>query len=154
MGLPGGSDSKDCLRCRRPGFDLWVGQIPWRREWQPIPVFFPGDSQGQRSLAGYRLWFCKVSDTTEVTSTSSFTPGWLQVLNTRGRQGAETEWETPVLFQSHSLSWLWIWESSGWKGSGPALWTWGLCVHMWWFCYKTVPSLCLCLFSTQVSQIS
>ena len=28
----------------RPGFDPWVGKIPWRREWQPTPVFFPGDS--------------------------------------------------------------------------------------------------------------
>ena len=33
-----------CLRCRRPGFDPWVGKIPWRRAWQPIPVFLPGDS--------------------------------------------------------------------------------------------------------------
>ena len=31
----------------------WVRKIPWRRKWQPIPVFFPGKSHGQRSLAGY-----------------------------------------------------------------------------------------------------
>ena len=30
-----------CLQCRRPGFDPWVGKIPWRREWQPTPVFLP-----------------------------------------------------------------------------------------------------------------
>ena len=38
---------------------------PWRREWQPTPVFFPGKSHGQRSLAGYSPWDLKESDTTE-----------------------------------------------------------------------------------------
>jgi len=32
------------LQCRRPGFSPWVGKIPWRRAWQPTPVFFPGES--------------------------------------------------------------------------------------------------------------
>ena len=32
-------------------FDPWVGKIPWSRAWQPTPVFLPGDSHGQRSLA-------------------------------------------------------------------------------------------------------
>jgi len=35
------------------GFDPWVGELPWRREWQPTPVFSPGESHGQRSLVGY-----------------------------------------------------------------------------------------------------
>ena len=39
-----------CLQCRRTGFDPWVRKIPWRREWIPIPVFFPGEFHGQRSL--------------------------------------------------------------------------------------------------------
>ena len=39
----------------------------WRRKWQPIPVFLPGESQGRRSLVGCRLYGCTVSDTTEVT---------------------------------------------------------------------------------------
>ena len=34
-------------------FDPWVGKVPWRRAWQPTPVFFLGESLGQRSLAGY-----------------------------------------------------------------------------------------------------
>jgi len=42
-----------CRRCRRPGFDPCIRKIPWRRKWQPIPVFLPGESRGQRSLAGY-----------------------------------------------------------------------------------------------------
>ena len=33
-----------CLQCRIPGFNPWVGKIPWRRAWQPTPVFLPGES--------------------------------------------------------------------------------------------------------------
>ena len=39
----------------------------WRRKWQPTPVFLPGESQGQRSLVGCRLWGGTESDTTEET---------------------------------------------------------------------------------------
>ena len=53
------------LQCRRPGFDPWAGKIPWRRAWQLTPVFLPGDSHGQRSLAGYSQWGRKESDSTE-----------------------------------------------------------------------------------------
>ena len=35
-----------CLQCRRPGFDPWVRKIPWRKEWQPTPVFLPGAFHG------------------------------------------------------------------------------------------------------------
>ena len=44
---------------------LKVGKIPWRRVRQPTPVFLPGESHGQRSLAGYGPWGCKESDTIE-----------------------------------------------------------------------------------------
>ena len=54
-----------CLQCRRPGFDPWVGKIPWRRKWQPPPVLLPGKSHGRRSLVGYSPWGCKESDMTE-----------------------------------------------------------------------------------------
>ena len=36
-------------------------------KWQPTPVFLPGESQGQRSLVGCRLWGRTGSDVTEVT---------------------------------------------------------------------------------------
>ena len=52
--LPQWLSGEECARqCRRCGFDLWVGTIPWRRKWQPVPVFLPGKSYGQRSLEGY-----------------------------------------------------------------------------------------------------
>ena len=44
-----------CLQCRRCGFDPCVKKIPWRKEWQPTPVFLPGKFHGQRSLAGYTV---------------------------------------------------------------------------------------------------
>ena len=46
-------------------FDPWVGKIPWRRKWQPTPVFLPEKSHGWRSLVGYSPWGHKESDTTE-----------------------------------------------------------------------------------------
>ena len=48
-----------CLQCRRPCFDSWVRKTPWRRKWQPTPVFLSEESHGQRSLAGYSPWGCK-----------------------------------------------------------------------------------------------
>ena len=42
------------------GFHPWVGKIPWRREQLPTPVFFPGESHGQRSMVGYSPWGCQV----------------------------------------------------------------------------------------------
>ena len=56
---------KHRLQCRRPGFDPRVGRIPWRRKWQPTPVFLPGESYGRRSLVGYSPRGSKESDTTE-----------------------------------------------------------------------------------------
>ena len=57
--------SSICLQCGRPGFEPWVGKIPWRRKWQSTPVLLPGKSHGQRSLVGYSLWGRKESDTSE-----------------------------------------------------------------------------------------
>ena len=47
------------------GLIPWVRKIPWRRKWQPTPVFLPEKSSGQRSLAGCGPEVCKESDTTE-----------------------------------------------------------------------------------------
>ena len=47
------------------GSDPCFGKSPWRREWQPTPVFFPGKFCEQRSLVGYSPWGCKKSNTTE-----------------------------------------------------------------------------------------
>ena len=49
-------------KCR---FTPWVGKIPWRRKWQPSPLFLPGEPHEQRSLAGYSAWGHTELDTTE-----------------------------------------------------------------------------------------
>ena len=51
------------MPCRRPRFDPLVGKIPWRRAWQPVPAFLPGECHGQRSLRGYSPWGHKELDT-------------------------------------------------------------------------------------------
>ena len=52
--FPGGSVVKNPTDNTRDMDSIhWVGQIPWRREWQPTPVFLPGYSHRQRSLTGY-----------------------------------------------------------------------------------------------------
>ena len=62
---------KNPLQCGTPGFDPWVGKIPYRRAWQPTPEFLPGESHGQRSLAGYNSpWSRKEWDMTERLSTA------------------------------------------------------------------------------------
>ena len=54
MGFPGGISGKEpACQCGRHGFNPWIAKILWRRAWQPTPVFLPGESHGQRSLAGY-----------------------------------------------------------------------------------------------------
>ena len=55
---------------QRLGCDPWVGKIPWRREWLLTPVFFPGEFHGQRSLAGYSPWGCRVG---QDRATNTFT---------------------------------------------------------------------------------
>ena len=58
-GLPWWLSEESTCQSRRCGFEPWVREIPWRRKWQYTPVFLPGKSQGQKSLAGYNPWGCK-----------------------------------------------------------------------------------------------
>ena len=87
-----------CLQCRRPGFDPWVRKIPWRREWQPTPVFLPGESHGQSSLVGYSPWRWEELDRTERL-----------ILNTRPTA------ISPLFYQHSPRGWgahSWWWQSS------------------------------------------
>ena len=61
------SDKEYACQCRRYGLNPWVGKMPWRREWQPTPVFLSGKFHGQRSLADCSQWGHKKSDMTEHT---------------------------------------------------------------------------------------
>ena len=66
-GLPwwlNGKESTCHRRLKRFGFCPWARKVPWRRKWQPTPVFLPGKSSVQRSLVGYSSWGCKELDMT------------------------------------------------------------------------------------------
>ena len=58
------ANAGDLKRC---GSNPWIRKISWRRAWQPTQVFLPGESLGQRNLAGYRPQGDKRLDTTEAT---------------------------------------------------------------------------------------
>ena len=100
-----------CRRCKRPGFDPWVGKISWRKKWKPTPVFLPGEVHGQRRLAGYYSpWGRKESDMTERmharthTHTHTHTlswKGWVFIHGLPGNTEA-SEWT----LQSDILEWL------------------------------------------------
>ena len=68
-GFPGGASGKEpagqCRRRQRCRSRLWVGGTPWRRAWQPTPVFLPAESHGQKSLAGYSPQGRRESDMAE-----------------------------------------------------------------------------------------
>ena len=58
QGFSGGAIVKNwsaSARDKRHGFNTWVEKIAWGRKCQPTPVFLPGESQGQRILAGYTV---------------------------------------------------------------------------------------------------
>ena len=61
--LSGQNVCQQWKRHRRCMFHLWMGKVPWRREWQPTPVFLPEKSHGQSNLVGYSPKGCRESDT-------------------------------------------------------------------------------------------
>ena len=56
---------------QRGRFSLWLGDFPWRRQWQPTPLFLPRELHGQR----YSPWGCKESDMTKRLTLVDFGPG-------------------------------------------------------------------------------
>ena len=74
LGFPDDSGStRILLQDRRPGFNPWVGKIPWRRAWQPTPVFLPGEAPWTE---GYSPWDHKELDMTERLSTAHSANYW------------------------------------------------------------------------------
>ena len=83
-GFPGSSDGEEStfnagLLSLNAGLIPGLGRSPGVREWQPTPVFLPGEFHGQRCLAGYCPWGCKESDTTEqIILSFSYTSQWFK----------------------------------------------------------------------------
>ena len=107
----------------RRGFDSWVGKIPWRSVWQPTPVFLPGESHGQRSLAGYSLQGRKESDTTEVTWRTQSRHAWKGVgrkepTRNFGEQDATVHGKAENERLDMTLVWQQLCFPQGWVSAG------------------------------------
>ena len=80
MAIPRWQSGKEstcqCRRHKRYGFNPRIGKIPWRRKWQPTPMFLPGKFHGQKSLAGYSPWGHEELDTTEQLSSEQHMYEW------------------------------------------------------------------------------
>ena len=76
-----------CRRCKRLGLSPWVQKIPWRRKWQPDPLFLPGKFHRQRSLVGYSPWRFQELDMTEQRiKLQNPCPHWANILVERDGQ--------------------------------------------------------------------
>ena len=122
LGFPGSTSGKEsacqCWSHKICGFDPWIRKILWRRAWQLTQVFLPGDSHGQKSLAGYSPRGLKDWDRTEVTCMHA----WLW--NLVPRSGMEPGlWEVKVLTTGPSGNSLWstFFISSDYLGFEPHL---------------------------------
>ena len=99
MGFPGGSVVKNLpVNTGDMGSIPGSGKIPWRKKWQPTPVFLPVKSHGQRSLVSYSPWGHKESDMTEYACMYIHTHTHTRTLDTR-----ETGSNGPALFWVTSL---------------------------------------------------
>ena len=87
---------------RKPRFYPWVGKIPWRRKWQPIPEFLPGEFHGQTSLVSYSPGGCKESDMSERLTHTHMHTHTETIIGSVG--GAS--WSSLVVIQSRSCVWL------------------------------------------------
>ena len=115
----------------RPGFNSWVGKIPWRREWQPTPVLLPGESHGQRNLVGYSPQDSKDADMTESTCHTHthtqiiFSISLAAAAAAKSLQLCPTLWDPtdgsppgspiPGILQARILEWVAITFSNAWK---------------------------------------
>ena len=89
--LSGKESACQCRRRKRRGFDPWVRKIPWGKGWQPTPVLLPGQSHGQKSLAGHSPWSHKESDMTERLHFFTFLSVNAQPLGPPWRKGSGQE---------------------------------------------------------------
>ena len=113
QGFPGGAEVKNfCLPIRETTRSL-VGKIPWKRKWQPAPVFLHGKFHWQRRLEGYSAWNHKESDTSEQWAAEQWLTRDLKSMNAANsiHKSAEREcWLTPLIYLG--------WKGRGWKMRG------------------------------------
>ena len=103
---PVGKESICNRRCRRLRFHPCVRKIPWRKAWQPTPVFLSAEFHGQRSLVSHSQYCHKESDTTEETwvhTSSEIQSRWVSLLSLR--LGQEDSLKREMATHSSILVW-------------------------------------------------
>ena len=134
---------KRLLQCRRPRFDPWVRKIPWRRKWQPTPIFLPGESYEGRSLVGYSPWGHKQLDTTEHFH---FHCQCHSIILTGNPMDGVAWWATVHGVAKESDTTLWLSKNSSWQ-CYPITYTWRSLPHptiVWCCCYGFVKTTVFC----------
>ena len=95
--LPRWCSGKDCTchfrRNKRHSFNSWVWKIPWSTDWQPSPVFLPG----QRSLVGYNPWGHKELGTAKASTCNVGDPGSIPELGRSPGEGNGNPLQYPCL---------------------------------------------------------
>ena len=120
------SGKEFACQCRRCGFSPWVRKIPWRRKWQPTPVFLPGKSHGQRSLVDYKRiattrsqksWTQLSNKTTATAAAAAAAAKLLQscptLCNPIGSSPPGSA--IPGILQARTLEWVAVSFSNAWK---------------------------------------
>ena len=125
----------NCLLCRRPGFNPLVGKVPWRRAWQPTPVFLPGESPWTGEPGGlqymrlqrvghdgiYTESYCILSTLAtwceELTHWKRF---WCWERLRGGGEGSGRVWHGWI---ASLTQWTWVWAKSGrgWRTGKPGM---------------------------------
>ena len=91
----------------RHGFYSWLRKIPWRRAWQPTAACLPGESHGQRSLAGYSPWGHRIghdwSNLAQHITSLKQTSEWLVLRTSRAENSRFSEFGAPALYLSNCI---------------------------------------------------
>ena len=116
-----------CRKCGRQGFSSWFGKIPWRRTWQPTPVFLPAKSHGQRKLAGHGPWDHKRAGHNLATKPTN---RWFLYHHLRTRwqdnrlislNSHHSPERQTLLFLLHKIQSIYLWVTSLAKNPNPCL---------------------------------
>ena len=124
---------RSLLQCGRHGFDPWVGKIPWRRKWQPTPVFWPGKSHRQRAwqatVHGVAKSQIRLSDFTHsrmtcvkkiIDSASAvnllLSTSWILLLLSAYGQDVSMESGGSVISKCREQFWVDLWWEVAWMG--------------------------------------
>ena len=143
------SCKESAWQCRRCRLDPWVGKIPWGRKWQPTPVLFLGESNGQRSLVGYSPWGHKESVT---TATKPPTPPHWQRTVLDGTNMADSLMVTYIP-QQISVCWLGMGFDEcpmGLVEKNANYWKFSMCTRIYWVVISSYDHMHWCSLTSEL----